>query len=66
MSLPEEVILAAVLVFGVEDIDSRADDTILRWYRRLIAQKYDGSARRRRGRPMTPRAVTETRRTDGG
>ena len=23
-------------------------DTILRWYRRLIAQKYDGSARRRR------------------
>ena len=32
-------------------------DTILRWYRRLIAQKYDGSARRRRGRPMTPRAV---------
>ena len=32
-------------------------DTILRWYRRLIAQKYDGSARRRRGRPITPRAV---------
>ena len=28
-------------------------DTILRWYRRLIAKKYDGSARRRRGRPMT-------------
>ena len=34
-------------------------DTILRWYRRLIAQKYDGSARRRRGRPMTPRTVAE-------
>ena len=34
-------------------------DTILRWYRRLIAQQYDGSARRRRGRPMTPRAVAE-------
>ena len=34
-------------------------DTILRWYRRLIAQQYDGRARRRRGRPMTPRAVTE-------
>ncbi len=32
-------------------------DTILRWYRRLIAQQYDGSARRRRGRPMTPREV---------
>ena len=29
-------------------------DTILRWYRRLIAKKYDGSARRRRGRPMDP------------
>ena len=34
-------------------------DTILRWYRRLIAKNYDGSARRRRGRPMTPRAVAE-------
>ena len=34
-------------------------DTILRWYRRLIAQKYDGSARRRRGRPMTPREVSD-------
>src|SRR6188474_2093817 len=27
-------------------------DTILRWYRRLIAQQYDGSPQRRRGRPM--------------
>jgi hypothetical protein len=26
-------------------------DTILRWYRELIARKYDGSARRRAGRP---------------
>ena len=34
-------------------------DTILRWYRRLIAKKYDGSARRRRGRPMTPRELAE-------
>ena len=34
-------------------------DTILRWYRRLIAQQYEGRARRRRGRPMTPRAVAE-------
>ena len=34
-------------------------DTMLRWYRRLIAQQYDGSARRRRGRPMTSRAVAE-------
>jgi hypothetical protein len=28
-----------------------APDTILRWYRELIARKYDGSARRRTGRP---------------
>jgi transposase InsO family protein len=34
-------------------------DTILRWYRRLIAQKYDGSSRRRRGRPMTPRQIAD-------
>ena len=34
-------------------------DTILRWYRRLIAQKYDGSAHRRRGRPLAPHAIAE-------
>ena len=34
-------------------------DTIFRWYRRLIAKKYDGSARRRRGQPMTRRDVAE-------
>jgi putative transposase len=28
-------------------------DTILRWYRELVAQKYDGSARRGAGRPRT-------------
>ncbi len=28
-------------------------DTILRWYRRLVAQKYDGSKTRRPGRPRT-------------
>ena len=32
-------------------------DTILRWYWRLIAQTYAGSARRGRGRPMTRRDV---------
>ena len=32
-------------------------DTILRWYRRLIAQTYDGSARHGRGRPMPRRDV---------
>ena len=39
-------------------------DTILRWYRRLIAQTYDGSARRSRGRPMTRRG--RARGPDGG
>ena len=35
-------------------------DTILRWYRRLIARKYDGSAARRsRGRPRTPREIVD-------
>ena len=28
-------------------------DTILRWYRRLVAKKYDGSKTRRHGRPST-------------
>ena len=28
-------------------------DTILRWYRQLVAQKYDGSNQRRPGRPTT-------------
>ena len=32
-------------------------DTILRWYRTLIAKKYDGSACRGRGRPKTRREV---------
>ena len=43
-------------------------DTILRWYRRLIATKYDGSARRRRGRPMTndPTRRRRARGQDGG
>ena len=29
-------------------------DTILRWYRTLVARKYDGSKKRCRGRPPTP------------
>ena len=33
-------------------------DTILCWYRRLIAKKYDDSAVRRRGRPMTRNEIT--------
>jgi Integrase core domain. len=31
--------------------------TLLAWHRKLIAQKYDGSARRRRGRPVTQQEV---------
>jgi hypothetical protein len=36
-------------------------DTILRWYRRLIAQKYDGSGNRgrRRRRPPTANEIAE-------
>ncbi|MCP3994684.1 MAG: transposase [bacterium] len=34
-------------------------DTILRWYRKLIAKKYDGSARRGRGRPTTPKEIVD-------
>ena len=34
-------------------------DTILRWYRRLIAKKYDGSAHRGRGRPTTLQQIAE-------
>jgi len=32
-------------------------DTILRWYRRLVAKKYDGSSHRRPGRPSTKYSV---------
>ena len=32
-------------------------DTLLRWYRRLVAQKYDGSRRRGPGRPPTQAAL---------
>ena len=32
-------------------------DTILRWYRRLIAKKYDGSTSRGPGRPRTGREI---------
>jgi len=32
-------------------------DTILRWYRELVAKKYDGSAKRGPGRPATVTGV---------
>jgi len=34
-------------------------DTILRWYRKLIANKYDGSSKRGPGRPRKPNALRE-------
>jgi len=34
-------------------------DTILRWYRKRIAQKYDGSSRQRPGRPKTRQEIAE-------
>ncbi len=34
-------------------------DTILRWHRRLIAMKYDGTARRRAGRPRVASPIPE-------
>jgi len=34
-------------------------DTILRWYRRLIAKKYDGSSRRGPGRPPTDKEIAD-------
>ena len=32
-------------------------ETLLAWHRRLIAQKYDGSGRRKPGRPTTARTI---------
>jgi putative transposase len=34
-------------------------DTILRWYRKLVAQKYDGSMKRGPGRPRTAERIRE-------
>ena len=34
-------------------------DTILRWYRQLVARKYDGSTKRRPGRPPTKKEVAD-------
>jgi putative transposase len=43
-------------LFAIEPVVT--PDTLLRWYRRLIAQKYDGSSQRRPGRP---RAAVDVR-----
>lgn len=34
-------------------------DTLLRWYRRLVAKKYDGSTKRKSGRPKTAAEVEQ-------
>jgi putative transposase len=34
-------------------------ETILRWYQRLVAKKYDGSKNRRPGRPRTKEAIAD-------
>ncbi len=34
-------------------------DTLLRWYKNLIAQKYDGSQHRNPGRTRTPETIRE-------
>ena len=34
-------------------------DTLLRWYRKLVAAKYDGSTRRKPGRPRTKPAIAD-------
>jgi putative transposase len=34
-----------------------APETLLRWHRKLITCKYDGSLRRRHGRPSTPKEL---------
>src|SRR5215510_1382330 len=34
-------------------------ETLLRWHRKLIAQKYDGSRNRHPGRPRTPREIED-------
>ncbi len=40
---------------GLRELDPIVTpDTILRWYRELVAKKYDGSQRRKPGRPRTP------------
>ena len=38
--------------------------TLLRWYRRLVARKYDGSKRRSPGRPCVGTGIAELGRED--
>jgi putative transposase len=40
-------------------------DTLLRWYRELLAEKYDGSEQRKMGRPRTPDELQGPRDSNG-
>ena len=40
-------------------------DTLLNWHRKLIAEKYDGSAKRRPGRPQSSRRSPAAGSPDG-
>jgi hypothetical protein len=44
-------------LFGIDTLVT--PDTLLRWYRRLIAKKYDGSRARKPGRPSTTAQIAE-------
>jgi transposase InsO family protein len=44
-------------LFAIESIVT--PDTLLRWYRQLVAQKYDGSRRRGVGRPRTATEIEQ-------
>ncbi len=44
-------------LFGIDTLVT--PDTLLRWYRRLIARKYDGSRARKPGRPSTTAQIAE-------
>jgi len=45
---------------GLLEIDTLVTpDTLLRWYRRLIARKYDGSRARKAGRPKTAAEIEQ-------
>lgn len=45
---------------GLKDIaELVTPDTLLRWYRKLIGKKYDGSRRRSSGRPRVTETIRE-------
>ncbi len=45
---------------GLREIETLVSpDTLLRWYRKLVAKKYDGSQARRPGRPKTAAEIEQ-------